>query len=261
MELQEIKQYWEEVGKVFKNRTGISPTSRDPYLAYLERKNITSFLKPEMNILEIGCGDAVHTIEYAPKVKSIIGLDISRSLLSLAKTNIKKSGLKNINLIQGSILELEKIFKNQKFDAIISQRCLINLPDWNLQKNSIEQIAKILNSKGLFLMTEGFNNGLNEINKIRLKNNLPEIKVVKYNHNFDDDKFNDFIVQTFQIEQIFDYGFYLYMSRVYHPMVVFPESPKHHSKLNETASILATERQFPDFKKYSYNLFYVLKKI
>lgn len=62
-------------------------------------------------------------------------------------------------------------------------------------------------------------------------------------------------------EKILDNGFYPYMSRIYHPLVVEPEVPKHDSPLNKIAAPLATQNNFTEIKKYSYNLLYILYKI
>jgi hypothetical protein len=57
-----------------------------------------------------------------------------------------------------------------------------------------------------------------------------------------------------------DYGFYLLLSRVLHPLSVLPESPKHDSRVNEAAMQISRNIEIPAMQKYSYNLFYVLRK-
>ncbi len=257
MDLKQIKEHWEKVGKEFQLKQSISPTSRDPYLAELEQKNILSYLKPEMNVLEIGCGDASHTIEYTKVANKTTAIELSNNLLVLAKQNIRKNNMQNITLKQVSVLEILKQFKNVKFDAIISQRCLINLPTWSYQREALNQLDLLLNTNGLLLLSEEFDNELRNLNNVRLTNSLTEIKVAKYNKNFANEEFESFITKNFEIEAIKDYGFYLYMSRIFHPLAVLPKNPQHHSPLNEVALVLASQSNFPDFKRFSYNLFYI----
>jgi len=261
MNLNDIKKHWEEVGKQYQNKGGISPTSRDPFLAKLERENILNYLESNSNVLEIGCGDASHTIEYAQNVNHITAIDLSENLLKLAEKNRLESGAKNIELHQLSVLDLKEFFKNRQFDIIISQRCLINLSQWEYQKEALYQIHHLLKKEGLLLMTESFNDEMKTLNKERTKYNLNPIKVVDYNRNFENLDFNDFISNIFATEKILDYGFYLYLSRIYHPLVVEPEMPKHDSPLNKIAALLATQNNHSEFKKYSYNLLYILRKI
>ncbi len=85
MELADIKKHWENMGNFFPKSENITPTSRDPYLAELERENIISMLNGKFNTLEIGCGDATHTIEYSKHLNHIDSLDVSDSVIGIAK--------------------------------------------------------------------------------------------------------------------------------------------------------------------------------
>jgi hypothetical protein len=109
-------------------------------------------------------------------------------------------------------------------------------------------------------MTEGFQDELNNVNSLRKAVGLSEVNVVSYNRNLQHNEFDAFINRYFTTEAVHDYGLYLFLSRVYHPLVVLPESPNHDSRLNEVASMLSTLVPISSLKKFSYNLFYVLKK-
>lgn len=256
MELEEIKKHWEEAGK--KVNSKLSPTSRDKFLADLERANIISNLKPKFKVLEIGCGDGTHTEIYSSMVEEITAIDISDSLVEKARIRLKSK--KNAKVLRLSVLDLIKKFKNNKFDCIISQRCLINLPTWKLQKKVLESIAYILKKNGILLLTEGFQDGLNAINELRAMNNLKKIKVVNYNKNFERQKFETFIKDLFEIQATVDYGFYLLLSRVFYPKLIYPKEPKHDSKFNKVAKSLSINLKHLNSEKYSYNLFYNLRK-
>ena len=68
MNLKYIKDYWNNSAKKSKTNSQISPTSRDPFLANLERSFVISCLKKKYKCLEIGCGDAINTFYYKEKV-------------------------------------------------------------------------------------------------------------------------------------------------------------------------------------------------
>jgi len=85
MNLQEIQAFWVDAGKSFPTKSAVTPTSRDPYLGQLERQNIARHLTEVMDVLEVGCGDAGHTVEYARHCRSIHGHDISPGLLAVAR--------------------------------------------------------------------------------------------------------------------------------------------------------------------------------
>lgn len=238
----------------------MTPTSRDPYLGELERANILSHLDNKYTCLEIGCGDAFHTIHYAKKVKRIFGIDVADSLINIAKKRLQQEPLDNVNFLVDSVLDIGAKFEAKKFDCIISQRCLINLPTWEHQKDAITQVHQLLANQGIFLLTEGFQDNLDSLNSVRNMVSLPEIKVVDYNRNLILRDFEQFIEQYFEVIEKRYYGSYLFFSRVYHPLVILPENPKHDSKMNEVAMNLQKVLHMPDLEKYSYNVFYVLQK-
>ncbi|NKC10831.1 MAG: methyltransferase domain-containing protein [Gammaproteobacteria bacterium] len=261
MKLEEIKHHWQKSGESFPSHSKVTPTSRDPYLGELERENILSYLNREHACLEVGCGDAFHTIHYAKKVKRILGIDVADSLINIAKERkLQRDLLNNIDFDVCSVLDIGEKFDGERFDCVISQRCLINLPTWDHQKEAISQIHRLLTDEGIFLLTEGFQDYLDTLNSARTRFSLPEIKVVDYNRNFVLNDFEEFIQQYFEIVEQRHYGPYLFFSRIYHPLAALPDSPKHDSKLNEVAMNISRVLSMSDLEKYSYNLFYALKR-
>lgn len=261
MQLNAIKEHWEQSGRQFPGSGHVTPTSRDPYLGELERAFIASHLKKSQSVLEIGCGDASHTVHYAHRVKHLTGVDIAESLLERARQRIAPTNIRNVTWVAGSILDLDRLFPREQFDCIITQRCLINLPQWKHQQQALQKIHQRLKKGGLFLMSEGFQNPLDELNKVRKQFNLPIIKTVAYNKNIDLKKFTPWIKKYFRTLATSHYGEYLFFSRVYHPLMVAPEAPRHDARYNQVARDLAGKLQLPGFEKYSYNRFYAFRKI
>ena len=260
MDLEQLRQHWQQVGETLSLSEKVTPTSRDPFLGRLEEDFILRYLRPDQNVLEVGCGDAAHTVGYARRVKSICGLDVADSLVKLARERAASAEVSNAEFLSASVLEVDRVAAHRPVDCVISQRCLINLPDWQHQQEAILKIHELLRPGGQFLMTEGFVEELDNLNRVRQAVGLTEIKVVSYNRNLLHHELDPFIKEYFTVEAVHDYGLYLFMSRVYHPLVVAPEQPKHDSRLNEVAGLLSSLVPAPDMKQFSYNLFYVLKK-
>jgi ubiquinone/menaquinone biosynthesis C-methylase UbiE len=260
MELTEIHQYWQKMGKECSFVDRVTPTTRDPFLGQLEEDYILRYLEAHETILEVGCGDALHTLKYARCAKHVWALDCADSLIALAKRRARSAGIRNINFVVGSVLEVDQMFRGKAIEGVISQRCLINLPSWEYQREALLQIHKLLVPGGLLLMTEGFQEELDSLNYLRAKVGLPTVKMVEHNRNLFHSEFDAFIRQYFTIEAVHDYGFYLFLSRIYHPLVVFPDQPKHDSRLNEVAQLLSTRVSTMSLRQFSYNLFYLLKK-
>ena len=260
MKLEDIKRHWEESGARFPYGGAVTPTSRDPFLGELERRNVLDFLRPGFACLEVGCGDAFHTLRYASSVASLCAIDLAESLVAVARRRLSEQQIDNVELQVASVLDTASAWPGRRFDCAISQRCLINLPEWRYQEDAILQIADRLTDGGWFLLTEGFQEPLDRLNELRARFGLPEIVTVDYNRNLVRRDFERFIAEHFEIVERRHYGAYVFLSRLYHPLAVWPDPPVHDSRLNEAAMRLASALVMPDLEQYSYVLFYALRK-
>ena len=84
----------------------------------VDLKKLSFSKNPE--ILIAGCGTGQHAITTASKYKNaeILALDLSFNSLAYAKRKAVELNCKNINFIQGDLLDLKKL--NKKFDIIES---------------------------------------------------------------------------------------------------------------------------------------------
>lgn len=87
---------------------------RDEYVS-----KILSVLKPQMKLLDIGCGTAhiIQELSTAQRNSNYVGLDVSSHMLKTANENTR--GLKNVILVQGNGFELP--FPNNVFDILITR--------------------------------------------------------------------------------------------------------------------------------------------
>lgn len=262
MDLESIREHWCRVGgELSAAEEKVRGTTRDPILGALEEERLAPYLKVDDTVLEIGCGDAAHTVRYARQVKRIFGLDVAGTLIEHARQRAARAQIDNVEFVVGSVLDLEHIFGGSEIDCVLSQRCLINLPTWEHQQDALLKIHGILGRGGTLLMTEGFQEELDNVNRLREVVGLSAIKVVSYNRNLRHDEFDSFITRYFQVEAVHDYGLYLLLSRVFHPLAVSPLEPRHDSRLNEVAGLLEQKVKVVDCRRFSYNLLYVLRRL
>ena len=109
-------------------------TKRSRYVS-----EILSVLKPQMKLLDIGCGTAHIIQELATGNRSshFVGLDISSAMLKIANTNIMR--LFNVELVEGDGFNLP--FSDCTFDIVITK-----LADY-----SAKEAYRVLGGKGYFL--------------------------------------------------------------------------------------------------------------
>lgn len=259
MNLDEIRRYWEDAAGRFADGK-VTPTSRDPFLAELETANVLAHLRPEMSVLEVGCGDGAHTVRYASLVRRLVGVDVAAGMVARARRRAEEAGLANATFVVGSALDLGASVGGGAFDAVVSQRCLINLAEWAYQEQAISQIHHVLRPGGLLLLSEAFQGELDALNEVRTALGLTPIEVVPFNRNLDRHRLEGFVAERFEIVDRRDYGAYLFLSRVLHPLAVLPAEPAHDSALNDAAMRVARAVPMPDLARFSYNLFYALRK-
>jgi len=90
-------------------------------------------ISPEDKVLDIGCGNGALTFEVAKKAKKVVGIDLDKKNIKIAK---EKHQAPNIEYLVG---DATKNLPNQKFDVIILSNVLEHI------ENRVELLQKIRN--------------------------------------------------------------------------------------------------------------------
>lgn len=202
-DLNVIKQHWEDMDTV---------SLKDKNLQYLERKTIIEFIqRTNKKVLkDIGCGDGSDTIHFADQVEKVYAYDYSSAMLTKAKKTLNDTNnvsLDHLDILQDSI--------DQKSDIAITKRMLINLGNFENQKNAIEKIYNSLEDNGYYIMLETSTNGLSNLNDLRKKLDLEEIPEPFHNTLFELETLKAFLEEYFIIEDIKYFSTYFFLTRVY----------------------------------------------
>lgn len=223
--MDEIKEHYEKQAKEY----GLSKqsTMKDVNTREKEVDLILKYLKillekiENPKILEIGCGNG-YTAEQIMKcldLKNYTGVDFCEDFIELAN----QRNLSNAKFQTGNVLGLN--FEDSSFDIIFTERCLINLDTWDKQKDSLNEIRRILKSEGYFIMIEAFTDGLENLNGARNTLGLDSVPQPFHNVFFDKDKFLDFIKGKFRLYEndssIINFlSSYYFGSRVLYPALI-----------------------------------------
>ncbi|MFH1656260.1 MAG: class I SAM-dependent methyltransferase [Candidatus Nealsonbacteria bacterium] len=236
-------------------------TSLDINLRELEIDGIKKYLNDGIRVLDIGCGNGYSTYKHAEEFKiEIIGCDYSDQMIQNAKNLPHHKELKgNISFCCANVLEIP--FPDNYFDRVISTRCLMALLDWDLQKNALKELFRVLKPNGLLLLQEGTFQGLEKLNKTREEFGLDPISVYDYRWptlKFDESKLISFCKDYYHLDKIHRFGMYYFISRVIHPLLVYPEAPKNDAEINKIARQIALK--IPDYKDLGHLAFFVFRK-
>ena len=111
---------------------------------------IQRVLLEKRTILDLCCGTGRHSIILYKKGLNIIGLDLSKNLLAIAKRNMKQKRIE-IPLVRADMRHFP--FRNQVFDAVI---CMFTsfgyLPFESEDIKSFKEVRRTLRKNGKFLL-------------------------------------------------------------------------------------------------------------
>ena len=134
-------KFWDRIA----NRYSKKPIADEA--AYQEKLKITrEYLRPDMTVLEFGCGTGSTAIAHAPFVQHIQAIDISANMIEIArgKANAGKAG--NVTFAQAAIDDFAGA--DQTYDAILGLSILHLVED---KEDVIAKVYKMLKPGGVFV--------------------------------------------------------------------------------------------------------------
>jgi SAM-dependent methyltransferase len=226
---------------------------RDEVLAYWNREDVESMYDKHLlarevalicarlpegaKILDAGCGEGEGTAAYVrvPGAR-VHGVDFSET--RLAKASERLRGVPNVELRRIDFLSDYEL--DRDYDAVVSQRFLINLMEWELQARVLTDLASRLRPGGLFLVLEGSAVGVAELDAFRGLFGLPPIPVKWHNLFFDDGVLVAHMKSVgCTLEEITGLGAYFLLTRGVRPN--FDEDLSPESDFNRVAASGAVE--------------------
>jgi ubiquinone/menaquinone biosynthesis C-methylase UbiE len=172
MEKDFIKEYWNKNAQKFQG--SYEASWADIYAINLEIETIGQYIKDGDNVLDVGCANGYSTLSQWKnnRLKSIVGVDYSNNMIEYAKINQNNFGLRddNIKFYEGDIRNLE--FEDNTFDVVYTTRVLINLSNWEQQKQGISECIRVVKKGGKVILSEAFWEPLVLLNSIRKIVNL-----------------------------------------------------------------------------------------
>lgn len=115
--------------------------------SYRKKLEITrGYVKPDMAVLEFGCGTGSTAIAHAAYVNHIQAIDLSANMLEIARSKAADAGVSNVTFQQASIDAFEA--PDESFDAILGLSILHLLADRNA---AIAKVYRMLKPGGIFV--------------------------------------------------------------------------------------------------------------
>jgi len=106
---------------------------------------IDTLIEKGSSVIDIGCGTGRFCFNISYKCKDVTGVDLSSKNINVAKSNLLKSGFKNVSFIHGDVKAFREM-SEKKFNYAVMTFMIheVNLSERNDVLNNAKQLAEIL---------------------------------------------------------------------------------------------------------------------
>ena len=134
-------RFWDRVAK----RYARQPIADEG--AYQRKLEVTrGYFRPDMEVLEFGCGTGSTALLHAPYVKHILAIDISAKMLEIARGKAEAGKVGNVTFEQAAIDGFTA--PEESFDAVLGLSILHLLAD---KEAVIAKVHRMLKPGGVFV--------------------------------------------------------------------------------------------------------------
>lgn len=206
----------------------------------LETAFLIEHLSAKDRILEVGCGNGFLTNILRDHVDHIDAFDYSENMVAHA---LAHQGNRNNRFFHDNVLAPTQ-WKGP-YDSIVCVRVLINLRDLAEQKLAIDHMHAALKPGGRLLLIEGYSDGFGELNRLRERVGMQQLKPASINYYSPLAEVRDYLDQKFTTAAEFHTGCFDFLTRIVYPSLVGTENATGHSEFH--GKILDVARNFnPD---------------
>lgn len=206
----------------------------------LETEFLLKHLQLTDRVLEVGCGNGFLTNILRQRVAHVDAFDYAENMIDKAKTNY---GEQNNRFFHDNLLAPANW--QGPYDSIVCVRVLINLRNFEEQKVAVENMHKALKPGGRLLLVEGYRDGFEELNRLRVAAGMEPLAPASINFYCGLEEMRNELQKGFEIGADFHTGGFDYLTRAVYPALVGAANASGHSEFH--AKILPLARSFnPD---------------
>ena len=103
------------------------------------------------NLLEAGCGTGRMSPSFAAKCDRLVAVDFSLRSLQRNRANLRRRGVRNVDLIQADICRLP--IRADAFDRVVSCQVLEHIPTVESRESAVRELARVLRTGGRLVLS------------------------------------------------------------------------------------------------------------
>ena len=139
--MAQASKFWDRMAPGYARR----PVSDEA--SYQRKLEVTrGYLRPDMEVLEIGCGTGSTALVHAPHVRRIRATDISPKMIEIARGKAETAGVTNLDFDVVAIDELQ--VADRSLDMVMGHSILHLLAD---KDAAIDRVYAMLKPGGVFV--------------------------------------------------------------------------------------------------------------
>lgn len=105
-----------------------------------------AWLRPDMRVLELGCGTGSTALEHAPHVAHVDATDVSAAMIAIGREKAERAGVANVRFRQAGVEDFQA--PDGSYDVVLALNLLHLVPD---RAAALAKIRRVLKPGGLFV--------------------------------------------------------------------------------------------------------------
>lgn len=139
--MDKSSKFWNKIANFYSKR----PVADEA--TYQKKLELTrNYFRPDMEVLEFGCGTGSTAISHSPFVKHILALDFSSEMIRLCLEKAEAAGIGNVTFKCSGFDEFSA--PDASFDAVLALNILHLMKNW---EEVIARVHKMLKPGGIFV--------------------------------------------------------------------------------------------------------------
>jgi ubiquinone/menaquinone biosynthesis C-methylase UbiE len=148
-----LHNFWDDIVKEFGSKEDVinipgAPSITNKYINYLENRALAPHLSccEGETVLDVGTGIGRWVSLLADKASYVVGIDISREMLKIAKTRVNRS---NVDFLVATAYAIP--LRSNSVDLSLSCTCIQHVVDEDKQRESLHEITRVTRNRILLL--------------------------------------------------------------------------------------------------------------